>query len=49
MSIKIIKKGLSDRIVDQGRFGYQDIGIQPSGPMDFWSAQLANVILLRKK
>jgi antagonist of KipI len=45
MSIKIIKKGLSDRIVDQGRFGYQDIGIQPSGPMDFWSAQLANVIL----
>ena len=45
MSIKIIKKGLSDRIVDQGRFGYQDIGIQPSGPMDFLSAQLANVIL----
>ena len=45
MSIKIIKKGLSDRIVDQGRFGFQDIGIQPSGPMDFLSAQLANVIL----
>ena len=45
MSITIIKKGLSDRIVDQGRFGFQDIGIQPSGPMDFLSAQLANVIL----
>ena len=45
MSIKIIKKGLSDRIVDQGRFGFQDLGIQPSGPMDFLSAQLANVIL----
>ena len=45
MAIKIIKKGLSDRIVDQGRFGFQDLGIQPSGPMDFLSAQLANVIL----
>jgi antagonist of KipI len=45
MSIKIIKKGLSDRIVDQGRFGFQDLGIQPSGPMDFLSAQLANIIL----
>ena len=45
MSIKIIKKGMYDRIVDQGRFGYQDLGIQPSGPMDYLSAQLANVIL----
>lgn len=45
MSIKVTKKGLSDRIVDQGRFGFQDLGIQPSGPMDFLSAQLANKIL----
>ena len=45
MSIKIIKKGMYDRIVDQGRFGYQDMGIQPSGPMDYLSAQLANQIL----
>jgi antagonist of KipI len=45
MSIKIIKKGLSDRIEDQGRYGFQDLGIQPSGPMDFLSAQLANAIL----
>jgi antagonist of KipI len=45
MSIKIIKKGLSDRIIDQGRYGYQDLGIQPSGPMDYVSAQLANAIL----
>ena len=45
MSIKIIKKGLSDRIVDQGRFEFQDLGIQPSGPMDFLSAQLANIII----
>jgi antagonist of KipI len=45
MSIKIIKKGLSDRIEDLGRYGYQALGIQPSGPMDFLSAQLANAIL----
>jgi len=45
MSIKIIKKGLSDRIIDAGRYGFQHLGIHPSGPMDFLSAQLANAIL----
>ena len=45
MSIKIIKKGISDRIIDAGRYGFQHLGIQPSGPMDFLSAQLANTIL----
>jgi antagonist of KipI len=45
MSIKIIKKGISDRIVDAGRYGFQHLGIQPSGPMDYLSAQLANSIL----
>jgi antagonist of KipI len=45
MSIKIIKKGLSDTIQDNGRYGYQHIGIQPSGCMDYISAWLANIIL----
>jgi len=45
MSIKIIKKGLSDTIQDNGRYGYQHLGIQPSGSMDFFSAWLANKIL----
>ena len=45
MSIKITKKGISDRIIDGGRYGFQHLGIQPSGPMDFLSAQLANTIL----
>lgn len=45
MSINIIKKGLSDRIEDLGRYGFQGLGIQPSGPMDYLSAQLANTIL----
>jgi antagonist of KipI len=45
MSIKIIKKGLSDSIQDQGRYGYQHLGIQPNGYMDFISAWLGNYIL----
>ncbi len=45
MSINIIKKGLSDHIEDLGRYGFQGMGIQPSGPMDYLSAQLANTIL----
>ena len=45
MSIRIIKKGISDRIIDAGRYGFQHLGIQPSGPMDFLSAKLANTIL----
>ncbi len=45
MSITIIKKGISDSIQDAGRYGYQHIGIQPGGYMDYLSAQLANYIL----
>ena len=45
MSIKIVKKGLSDSIQDRGRYGYQHLGIQPSGCMDIISAWLGNYIL----
>lgn len=45
MSIKIIKKGLSDTIQDSGRYGYQHFGIPPCGYMDYLSAQLANLIV----
>ena len=45
MSITIIKKGISDSIQDACRYGYQHIGIQPGGYMDYLSAQLANFIL----
>jgi len=45
MSIKIIKKGLSDSIQDNGRYGYQHLGIPPAGCMDYISAWLANKIL----
>ena len=45
MSIKIIKKGLSDSIQDNGRYGYQHVGIPPAGYMDYISAWLANKII----
>ena len=45
MSIKIIKKGIADSIQDQGRYGYQHLGIQPNGCMDYLSAWLGNAIL----
>jgi antagonist of KipI len=45
MSISIIKKGLSDSIQDKGRYGYQHIGIQPNGCLDFISAWMGNKML----
>jgi biotin-dependent carboxylase-like uncharacterized protein len=45
MSLKIIKTGLLDSIQDGGRHGYAHAGISPTGPMDHYSASLANAIL----
>jgi antagonist of KipI len=45
MSIRIIKKGIADSIQDAGRYGFQHIGVQSNGYMDYLSAQLANYIL----
>jgi antagonist of KipI len=45
MSIKIIKNGISDTIQDIGRYGYQHLGIQANGYLDYQSASLANTIL----
>jgi len=45
MSIKIIKKGIADTIQDQGRYGFQHLGIQANGCMDYLSAQLGNAIV----
>lgn len=44
MSIRIIKKGLLDTIQDQGRYGYQHLGINPTGAMDFVSMRLVNAL-----
>jgi antagonist of KipI len=45
MSLKIIKKGMADTIQDKGRTGFQHLGIQANGFMDYLSAQLANVLV----
>lgn len=45
MSIKIIKKGIADTIQDQGRYGFQHLGIQVNGSIDYLSAQLANALV----
>lgn len=45
MSLRIIKPGILDTIQDQGRFGYQHLGINPGGAMDGFSAAVANALL----
>ena len=45
MSLKIIKAGILDTVQDEGRFHYQQWGINPGGVMDRFSASLANALL----
>src|SRR5665647_740090 len=45
MSLQIIRAGLLDTIQDRGRYGYQHLGINPSGAMDCYAAQLSNALL----
>ena len=45
MAIQIIKKGIADTIQDIGRYGYQHLGIQANGFLDYQSARLANYIV----
>lgn len=44
MSIRIIKQGLFDSIQDMGRYGYQQLGINPGGAMDTVAATIANIL-----
>jgi antagonist of KipI len=45
MSIQIIKAGLLDTIQDKGRYGFQHLGMNPSGAMDKYSMQMANILV----
>lgn len=45
MSLQIIKAGILDTIQDAGRFGCQHLGINPSGAMDQYSMQVANMLV----
>jgi antagonist of KipI len=45
MSLEITRTGILDTIQDTGRYGYQHLGINPSGAMDRHAAQAANALL----
>lgn len=45
MSLQIIKAGIMDTIQDGGRCGYQHLGINPSGAMDRYAMQTANLLV----
>jgi antagonist of KipI len=49
MSICIIKQGVLDTIQDTGRYGYQHLGINPSGAMDTFAATIANILAGNEK
>lgn len=45
MSLKIIKAGIQDSLQDLGRYGYQQLGINPTGAMDKFSMQVSNALV----
>lgn len=45
MSLKVIKAGILDTIQDMGRYGYQQLGINPNGAMDKYAIQIANALV----
>ena len=46
MSIRIVKAGVSDAFFDAGRFGYQHLGINPTGAMDTIAVKIVNALTL---
>jgi len=45
MSLEVIKAGILDTIQDEGRFGFQHMGINPTGAMDLNAMRIANAIV----
>ena len=45
MSLKIVKAGMLDSIQDMGRYGYQQVGINPTGAIDKYAAAIANILV----
>lgn len=42
---EVVKPGLSTSIQDLGRIGFQKYGVSPSGAMDYFSFQTANILV----
>jgi antagonist of KipI len=49
MNLRVIKGGVMDTIQDLGRYGYQHLGINPSGAMDKFSVRVANILAGNKQ
>lgn len=45
MAIEIVNPGLASSVQDQGRPGYYEVGIPPSGAVDLYSALAANLLV----
>jgi antagonist of KipI len=45
MNLRIIKGGILDTIQDNGRFGFQHLGVNPGGSMDKLAAQIGNILV----
>lgn len=45
MSLKVIKAGILDTIQDMGRYGQQQLGINPTGAMDKYALQVTNMLI----
>ena len=45
MSIIVLRTGVADTIQDGGRFGYQHLGINPSGAMDLNAMKIVNALV----
>ena len=45
MALKILKSGIADSVQDIGRFGFQHLGINPTGVSDIIAATMANALV----
>jgi antagonist of KipI len=45
MSLEVIKAGIADSVQDNGRYGYQHLGINPTGAMDLNAMHIANALV----
>ena len=43
--VTVLRPGLLTTVQDSGRWGYQDLGVPSSGPMDFVAHRLANAVV----
>ena len=45
MNLRIIKGGIQDTVQDNGRYGFQYLGVNPGGTMDKLAARIANILV----